>query len=65
MKSRLKTSKPAPWPVTSGDFLENATLFAYAYGYDWGKGAEEATKQSYPVKLYIRKVKEDEAFKKK
>jgi len=39
-------------------------MFAFAYGYDWGKGAEEAKKQ-YPVKIYIRKVKEDEAFKKK
>jgi hypothetical protein len=39
-------------------------MFAYSFGYDWGKGAEEAKKQQYPVKIYIRKVKEDEAFKK-
>jgi len=43
-------------PVTSADFLENgmiililfilhiATQFAYAYGYDWGRGAEESKK---------------------
>jgi hypothetical protein len=39
-------------------------MFAFAFGYDWGKGAEEAKKQQYPVKIYIRKVKEEEAFKK-
>jgi hypothetical protein len=38
-------------------------LFAYAFGYDWGKGAEEAKRQQYPVKLYVRKLKNDEAFK--
>jgi mRNA export factor len=64
-KSKLKSTKPAPWPVTAGDYLENATMFAYAFGYDWGKGAEEMKKAHYPVKIYVRKVKEDEAFKKK
>ena len=63
-KSKLKSTKAAPWPVTGADYLENATMFAYSFGYDWGKGAEEAKKQQYPVKIYIRKVKEDEAFKK-
>ena len=63
-KSKLKSTKAAPWPVTAADYLENATMFAYSFGYDWGKGAEEAKKQQYPVKIYIRKVKEDEAFKK-
>ena len=62
-KSKLKSTKAAPWPVTAADYLENATMFAYSFGYDWGKGAEEAKKQQYPVKIYIRKVKEDEAFK--
>ena len=51
--------------MTAGDYLENAALFAYAYGEDWGKGAEEAKKQNYPVKLFIRKVKDDEAIKRK
>lgn len=63
-KSKLKSTKPAPWPVTAGDYNENARMFAFAFGYDWGKGAEEA-KKGYPTKLYIRKVKEDEAIKKK
>ena len=64
-KSKLKSTKAAPWPVTAADYLENASMFAFSYGYDWGKGAEEAKKKEYPVKIYIRKVKEDEAFKKK
>lgn len=48
-RSRLKASKTGPSPVTAGDFLENGTMFAYAYGYDWGKGVEEfnANKQKY------------------
>ena len=64
-KSKLKSTKAAPWPVTAADYLENATMFAFSYGYDWGKGAEEAKKKEYPITIYIRKVKEDEAFKKK
>ena len=64
-KSKLKTTKPAPWPVTACDYIENATLFAFAYGYDWGKGAEDAKKQPNIVKLFVRKVKDEEAFKKK
>jgi hypothetical protein len=56
-KSKLKNTKPGPFPVTAADFLDNgkilgvmidftiATQFAYAYGYDWGKGAEETKKQ--------------------
>jgi hypothetical protein len=39
-------------------------LFAFAFGNDWGKGAEESKKSQYPVRLFIRKVKEEEAFKK-
>eukprot|EP00349_Pseudokeronopsis_sp_Brazil_P004957 CAMPEP_0202961206 /NCGR_PEP_ID=MMETSP1396-20130829/5266_1 /ASSEMBLY_ACC=CAM_ASM_000872 /TAXON_ID= /ORGANISM="Pseudokeronopsis sp., Strain Brazil" /LENGTH=162 /DNA_ID=CAMNT_0049680863 /DNA_START=665 /DNA_END=1153 /DNA_ORIENTATION=+ len=62
-KSRLRSTKVAPWPVTSGDFLENGQLLAFAYGYDYGKGFEEQKKQKYPVKVYIRKMKQDEVFK--
>jgi hypothetical protein len=39
-------------------------LFAFAFGYDWGKGTEEGKKSQYPVRLFIRKVKEEEAYKK-
>jgi mRNA export factor len=63
-KSKLKSTKPAPWPITAGDYLENAQLFAFAFGYDWGKGAEEVKKTQFPVKLFVRKVKDEEAFKK-
>lgn len=34
-----------------------------AYGYDWGKGAEEA-KKNYPIRIFIRKVKEEDVYKK-
>jgi mRNA export factor len=62
-KSKLKSTKNAPYPVTCGDYLDSARMFAFALGYDWGKGAEEA-KKGYPVYLFVRKVKDDEAFKK-
>lgn len=41
-KSRLKQC-PAnpPCPITAADFNESGNLFAFAYGYDWGKGVEE------------------------
>ena len=41
-----------------------ATMFVYAYGYDWNKGAEES-KRNYPVRLVLRRVQDGEAFKKK
>eukprot|EP00347_Sterkiella_histriomuscorum_P013043 403366232 len=65
-KSKLRNTKaPNPQiPLTSADFLDNAQQFAYAYGYDWGKGAEES-KKGYPTKLVIRKVQENEVLGKK
>jgi len=38
-------------------------MFAFAFGYDWAKGIEESKRTQYPVKIYIRKVKEEEVFK--
>lgn len=64
-KSRLRSTKTAPWPITSADFLENASLLAFAYGYDYGKGAEGAKEKQFSVKIYVRKIKEDEVIKKK
>jgi len=43
-KSKLKNTKAGPHPITAADFLDNATQLAYAFGYDWGKGAEESKK---------------------
>ena len=40
-------------------------MFAFAMGYDYSKGFEETKKNQYPNKIYIRKVKEEEVFKKK
>ena len=42
-----------------------ATIFAFAFGYDWNKGSEETKRANYPTKIYVRKVKEDEVSKKK
>lgn len=61
-KSKLKSTKPGPHPVTAADYHDSAQYFAWALGYDWGKGAEEA-KRGCPTRLFVRKVKEDEAFK--
>ena len=63
-KSKLKNNKPGPHPITAADFIDNATQFAFSFGYDWGKGAEESKKQ-FNIKLFIRKVQENEVFKKK
>jgi mRNA export factor len=43
-KSKLKSTKPGPFPITAGDYHEAATLFAFAFGYDYGKGLEESKK---------------------
>jgi len=61
IKSKLRSTKPGPAPITAGDYHDSAALFAYAYGYDYGKGLEEG-KKGYQTKLYIRKVKDDEGL---
>ena len=41
-KSKYKSSKKFPSPMTAGDFSWDGTLIAYAIGYDWALGAEGA-----------------------
>jgi mRNA export factor len=36
---RIKEGYIAP-PIVAGDLTEDASIFAYAYGYDWSQGAE-------------------------
>jgi len=39
-KQRLKQFTRNPLPVTAGAFSMDGSIFAYALGYDWSKGAE-------------------------
>ena len=43
-KSRYKSSKPCPFPMTVCCFSEDATILAFASGEDWSKGAENSKK---------------------
>lgn len=74
-KSRLRSNKLQSYPITAADFSEDgilfiivylliASLFAFAFGQDYSKGCEDAKKNMFPVKIYVRKVKEDEVYKK-
>ena len=46
-KSKYKTSKKFPSPITAGDFNFDGTLLAYAVGYDWSMGAEAMSQRQY------------------
>ena len=55
-KQRLKTFDKISAPVTSTAFSPDGTIFAYAGGYDWAKGAADAGK--YPTTLWLNSVLE-------
>ena len=62
-KSRLKNARAGPGPVTAGDFSNDASLLAFAFGCDYAKGAEERKVNQYPVKIYVRRAKQEEVYK--
>ena len=64
-KSRYKSSKAAPLPMTACCFSEDATILAFASGEDWSKGVENTKKQPNLIKLYIRKCDKEDAIKEK
>jgi mRNA export factor len=39
-KRRVAQFKKGPLPITSGVFNRDGSIYAYAYSYDWSKGAE-------------------------
>jgi mRNA export factor len=53
-KSKYKSSKKFPSPMTAGDFSWDGNLLAYAIGYDWSMGAEGAKAKQYQTLMYIR-----------
>lgn len=65
-KQRLKLFSKKPLPITCGKFNGDGTLFVYATGYDWAKGATEfdKIKMNHPVKVYVHKVNEADVRKK-
>ena len=52
-KSKYKSSKKFPGPLTACDFSEDGKMLVYAIGYDWSKGAEGA-KTACPVMIILR-----------
>lgn len=53
-KTKYKTSKKFPSPVTTGDFSWDGALLAYAIGYDWSLGDSGAKARPYQTLLYVR-----------
>lgn len=41
-KSKYKSSKKFPSPITACDMSDDGTMIAFAIGYDWSRGAEGA-----------------------
>ena len=54
LKSKYKSSKKFPSPITAGDFNQDGTLLAYAIGYDWSLGAEGQKQSQFPTLMYVR-----------
>lgn len=46
-KSKYKSSKKFPSPMTAGDFSYDGQFLAYAIGYDWSMGAEGLKTRQY------------------
>jgi len=54
LKSKYKSSKKFPSPMTAGDFSHDGSLMAYAVGYDWSMGAEAQKQRKYETLFYVR-----------
>jgi hypothetical protein len=57
-KKRIKATNGCNMPFTAASFTADAQFFAYAFGYDWGKGSEFSG--TMPVEMYIHKCHENE-----
>jgi mRNA export factor len=58
-KQRLKLFNRMPQPITAAAFNQNGTIYAYATGYDWSKGAEYYDKTKPPA-IFLHGVQEPE-----
>jgi len=58
-KQRLKLFQRMPMPITASNFNRDGSIFAYATGYDWSKGADHWDKSKVP-QLYLHGVQDQE-----
>ena len=59
---RMVANQTAP-PIVAGDQTEDASMFAYAIGYDWSQGMEGSKQRQFPNKLILRCPDQDETWK--
>ena len=65
IKQRLKLFAKLNNPITAATFNSSGSIFAYAIGYDWSKGAEFYPRMKEPNAILVHAVREDEVKKKK
>ena len=58
-KQRLMAFKKGTQPISCSCFSPNGAMYAYAYSYDWSKGAEHHNPAT-PNSILIHAVKKDE-----
>lgn len=50
-RKRLKNRDGCDWPITACAMASNASMCAYAFGYDWARGCQESGKASTAIYL--------------
>lgn len=62
-KSKYKSSKNTPLPVTAGCFSDDASVWIFATGEDWSLGAHSASQRQNVINLYARKCEKEDVYK--
>lgn len=63
-KQRLKQFPRQDMPITAAEFNRDGSIYAYACGYDWSKGAQYYDK-SRPPRVMLHQVRRDEMLSEK
>lgn len=64
-RAKYRTSSTFPSAIVAADQTQDSTMFAYAIGYDWARGAEGLKEQQYQNRLFIRCPDTAEIYKPK
>lgn len=64
-KQRIKQYEKMLNPITASGFNTQGNIYAYAVGYDWAKGIEQAASKKQPCGILLHSIQGDEMLPKK